>query len=221
MSLPTILGALMATLLTLAIFSRAFGANRAFRWVSYLLLGSGAGYVAAIVLRQVLLPAIAPDSLRIPLQFGVTLTSLVLIALLGLRFASSPAIRAWGLPPLGLLAGVGGALALAGAMRGALLPQLMAVNHLHLTPRFPVLDALSVVIATLTSLGVLLYLLPGLDEKEASGEERPVAFRLLQGWRLWGYWALMLALGALLASTAGARITLLIERVQWLLGLWF
>jgi hypothetical protein len=108
-------------------------------------------------------------------------------------------------------------------MRGSLLPQLMAVESLHLQflPRFPALDALSVVIATLTSLGVLLYLLPGLDRPDALGEEKPVVIRVLNGWRLWGYWALMLALGALLASTAGARITLLIDRVQYLLGLWF
>jgi hypothetical protein len=223
MSIPTLLGSLLAFLLTLAIFSRAFSATRIFRWAAYLLLGTGAGYVAAIVLKQVLLPAFSPDNLRIPIQFGVTVTAAVMIALLALRLTSRPSIRAWGLLPLGMMAGVGGALALAGAMRGSLLPQLMAVNTLHLQflPRFPALDAFIVVIATLTSLGVLLFLLPGLGEREASGEERPVAMRVLYGWRLWGYWMLMLALGALLASTAGARITLLIERVQWLLGLWF
>lgn len=223
MSFPILFGSLLATVLTLAIFSRAFGANKAFRWASYLLLGMGAGYVAAIALKQVLLPAFSSTALRIPLQFGVALSVVVLTALLLLRMAPKPAIRAWGLLPLGLMAGVGGALALAGAMRGTLLPQLMAVNqlHLHLTPRFPVMDALSVVIATLTSLGVLLFLLPGLDEKDAPGEDQPAVIKVLQGWRLWGYWALMLALGALLASTAGARITLLIDRVQWLLGLWF
>jgi hypothetical protein len=78
-----------------------------------------------------------------------------------------------------------------------------------------------VVAATLTSLGVLLYLLPGLDGDATPDEETRPAMKLLNGWRKWGYWALMLGLGALLASTAGARITLLIDRVQWLLGLWF
>ncbi len=223
MSFSVLLGSLLATVLTLAIFSRAFGAKKAFRWASYLLLGTGAGYVAAVAFKQVLLPAFSSDMLRIPLQFGVALAAVILTALLLLRMVPKPAARAWGLLPLGLMAGVGGALALAGAMRGTLLPQLMAVNQLHLefTPRFPTLDALSVVMATLTSLGVLLFLLPGLDEKETPGENRPAMIKVLHGWRLWGYWALMLALGALLASTAGARITLLIDRVQWLLGLWF
>ena len=224
MSISHILGILLASALTLMIFSRAFGPNPAFRWASMLLLGAGAGYVAAVALRQVILPALSAAELRNPLQFGVVVVSVALSALLLLRFASRPEIRAWGLLPLGILAGVGGALALAGAMRGSLLPQLMGVAALRwqFFPHFPALDALSVVLAALTSLGVLLYLLPGLDIAEEDEEEEQIwVMKLLQGWRLWGYWALMLALGALLASTAGARITLLIDRVQWLLGLWF
>ena len=216
MTLPTLLGYFLATALTLAIFSRAFRPNAAFRWTSKLLLGAGAGYVAAIVLKQVLLPAFSPTELINPLQFGLTVTAVLLSVLLALRFASNPSVRALGLLPLGIIAGVGGALALAGAMRGSLLPQLLAAENLSLLPRFPALNVLSVVIATLTSLGVLLYLLPG-DETGEQEDGRHWSMRLLSGWRLWGYWALMLGLGALLASTAGARITLLIDRVQYLL----
>ena len=219
MTLSILLGHFAAVLLTLAIFSRAFRANKIFRWTSYLLLGAGAGYVSAVVVKQVLLPAFSPTELASPLQFGLTITAVLLSVLLALRFAPNPAVRAWGLLPLGIMAGVGGALALAGAMRGSLLPQLMAVASLSLMPRFPVLDVLSVVVATLTSLGVVLYLLPGSDKNAKDEEKRHWSVRLLNGWRLWGYWALMLAMGALLASTAGARITLLIDRVQYLLGL--
>ena len=221
MSPATLLGILLTSVLTLAIFSRAFRPNAAFRWISHLLLGAGAGYVAAIVLKQVLLPAFSPVDFLSAAQAGVFVIAALLTILLALRFAPKASVRAWGLLPLGIMAGVGGALALAGAMRGSLLPQLMAVGKLSFTPRFPGLNALSVVIATLTSLGVLLYLLPGWEGEEEMDEEKPLAVRVLNGWRLWGYWALMLALGALLASTAGARITLLIDRVQYLLGLWF
>jgi len=42
MTLPTLLGYFLATALTLAIFSRAFRPNAAFRWTSKLLLGAGA-----------------------------------------------------------------------------------------------------------------------------------------------------------------------------------
>ncbi len=215
-----LLGALLATFITLAIFSRMVGDTRAFRWASHLLLGMGAGYLASILIKNVLLPALTPAALLNPVQAGIGILAVVLITALGLRFSARPELRAWGLPSMGLLAGVGGALALAGAMRGTLLPQLMAPQALHLAffPAFPALDVIGVIMATFTTLGVLFYLLPRGHEGDARDSW---AQWLFDGWRLWGYWALMLALGALLASMAGARITLLIDRVQWLLGLWF
>jgi hypothetical protein len=214
------LGATFATLLTLAIFSRAFGENRAFQWASHMLMGLGAGYVGAVVVLQVILPALNPQTLLTPGQLGAGLAALGLTALLGLRLSGRERVRAWGLPGMGLLGGVWGALALAGAMRGTLLPQLMAPLALpkQFFPGFQALDGLTILVATLTAMGVLLYLLPVSDRKEG---EDSLARWVFDGWRLWGYWALMLALGALLASVAGARITLLIDRVQWLLGLWF
>ncbi len=219
--MTSLLGAALATLITLAVFSRAYGDNRAFRWVSHLLLGMGAGYVAAITLKQVLLPAFDPRAWIHPSQIGIGILAGALIAALGLRFSARPELRAWGLPSMGLVAGVGGALLLAGAMRGTLLPQLMAPQNIYLAffPEFPALDVISIIVATFTSLGVFLYLLP---KREQTAEKADSwAQWIFDGWRLWGYWALMLALGALLASMAGARITLLIDRVQWLLGLWF
>ena len=211
----------LTSALTLAIFSRIFRPNQAFRWASHLLLGLGAGYTAAIVLKQVLLPTFSLNELTQPVHLVLILTATALSALLTLRFAAKPEIRAWGLLPLGLISGVGGALALAGAMRGSLLPQLMATSQINFSERHFVLNALGIAVATLTSLGVLLYLLPGLDEHRSTDESKKWIAWLLYGWRLWGYWILMLALGALLASTAGARITLLIERVQYLMRVWF
>ena len=223
MSPPTIFGIILASALTLTIFSRAFGPNALFRWATHLLLGIGAGYVASIVFKQILLPSLDFRDFLTTTQFLVMAATLTLSVLLALRFASSPGVRAWGLLPLGVLAGVGGALALAGAARGSLVPQLMAVGHLTFLPGMPALNVFAVVAATLTSLGVLLYLLPDPHwaKEDDSDEGRSTGAWFLHGWRLWGYWALMLGLGALLASTAGARITLLIDRVQWLLGLWF
>ncbi len=220
MSLPTLLGSLLATILTLAIFSRAFRPNIAFRWAAHLVLGAGAGYVAAVVLKQVILPALMVVTFLNALQYAASIVAIILAGLLALRFSSNRGIRAWGLPPIGLMAGVGGALAMAGALRGSLMPQLMAVEQWTILPEHSFLNALVIFLATLTSLGVLLYLLP--DRNEWNESETPRwLMQTLHGWQKWGYLALMLGTGALLASTAGARITLLIDRVQWLLGLWF
>ncbi len=212
------LGKLLATLLTLTIFSRAFGDSRVFRYAMHLLLGMGAGFLAAIVLKQVWWPALNPFYQFNAWQVGSGLVALLLTAMMGLRFTTRPSLRAWGLAPLGLLVGVGGALAVAGAMRGTLLPQLMAVASLSFFPGLPGLDAISIIAATMTSFGVFLYLLPATEkEKGAPSWGR----RLFDAWRLWGYWILMLALGAFLASIAGARLTLLIERIQALLAWWW
>ena len=219
--MSSLLGATLATLITLAIFSRAYGDTPLFRWASHLLLGMGAGYVASVILKQALLPALNPAAVFDPLQIGIGVMAGIGIASLGLRFSARPQVRAWGLPAMGLMAGVGGALLLAGAVRGTLIPQMMAPYGLKLAffPEFPALDAIGVIAATLTTLGVLFYLLPK-RERPREGRDSWAQW-LFDGWRLWGYWALMLALGALLASMAGARITLLIDRVQWLLRLWF
>ena len=219
-TLPTLFGIFLATVVTLAVFSRVLYPNPVFRWVSHLLLGVGAGYVAAVVFRRVLLPAFAPAELQDPWHLFVVLVSVLLMALMALRFARSEPVRAWGLLPLGMTAGVGGGLALVGMMRGSLLPQLMAVNQLQFSPQFPELDLLNITLATLTSLGVLLYLLP--DPRAAGLNVRKYGFGfwIFAKWQLLGYWALMLALGALVGSTAGARLTLLIDRVQFLLSLW-
>jgi len=206
-------GIVLATAITLVVFSRAFQTTPLFRWTSHLLLGAGAGYVAAIVLRQVLLPALSPASFGASGAILIAGSAALFTLLLILRFAPWPAVRPWGLLPVGMVAGVGAALALAGALRGVLLPQLRAVSQLHFTPDNPILDVLLVVIATFTALGVLLYFLPN------SSDDAPDNI-LIESWQWWGYLALMLALGALLASTAGARITLLIDRVQYLLRLW-
>lgn len=215
--MTTILGVLVATLLTLALFSRVLGEQRVFQYASHLLLGLGAGYVAAVVLRRVLLPAFTPSALLSLGDWGTGLVAGLLILSLATRFSGRGSIRAWGWPALGLIAGVGSALVLAGAVRGTLLPQLAGVSQLHFLPAYPKLDVLTVVMATLTSLGVLLYFLP----PRPTTESRQWVHWLWDGWRWWGYAALMLALGALLASTAGARITLLIDRIQTLLYWWF
>ncbi len=217
MSLAAITGILLASLLTLFIFSRAFRDTRAFRWSAYALLGMAAGYLAAVILQQVWLPALSPRLQWHPADILTGLLALFFTGLLSLRFTSRTTWQAWSTPVLGLLIGAGGALMLGGAMRAVILPQLAAPYTLNYFVGIPWLHIISILFATFTTLGVLFYLLP---EQTTPLQQDSWARWLADGWRLWGYWALMLALGALTASVAGARITLLAERIHWLLALW-
>ncbi|MCP4168428.1 MAG: hypothetical protein GY759_21395 [Chloroflexi bacterium] len=210
-----LLGTLTATVITLAIFSRVWRSNAAFRAAQYLLLGTLAGYVAAITLKTVLLPGFALPQTSDPLAWIPWFIPLLLIALLALRFSGTAAIRSVGLLPLGLLLGSGGALVLAGALRGTLIPQLLAPLTMSYLPlASSTADTLTVVAATLTSIAVLVYF----QQRSQTGNTGSSLFLSIIG--KYGFWALMIAFGALLATTAGARITLFIDRIQYLIHIW-
>lgn len=204
------LGPLLATVVTLALFSRVWRPTLGFRLAERLLLGALAGYVAAVAARDVLWPG-----LILPLRQGdaQTLIPLTLGGLLALRFTRVPWLRAWGLPPLGILVGGAAALAAAGALRGTLTPQILAGLHLSFLPAGPVwADFLLTLLSTLATLAVLAYLLR--VDPPGRGHSALAALTWL------GQALLMLALGGLLATTAGARLTLLIDRIAYLLTLW-
>ena len=210
-----LLGTLTATLLTLAIFSRVWGPNPVFRWAEHLLLGVLSGYVAAVVLGRVLVPGLIAPLLSDPLGAWRLWAPTILVALLVLRLTRWPLLRDVGLLPVGMIVGAAGGLALAGAARGTLAPQLLAPSTLNLLPTSPgPADALAVALATLTTIAVLLYFQQHNRADDELGHPLLAAF----GWV--GRLALLLALGALLATTAGARITLLIDRVHYLIGIW-
>jgi len=103
---------------------------------------------------------------------------------------------------------------LAGALRGTLTPQILAAIDLHFFPASPGFDALAVLLATVMTVSVILFFH---DRAQPASETSP-------GWLLalikLGYWGVMIAAGALLATTAGARITLLIDRVHFLGEIW-
>ena len=209
------LGAIVATLITLAVFSRAWRVNPLYRLASHAILGALTGYVAAITLRTVLFPGLFLPLVQEPGQRIWLAVVLLAILLLGLRLSRRPALRAWGLLPGAALAGGGAALLVAGAVRGTLVPQTLAALQLSLLPAMPLADRLLITIATITTVGVLLYLRRPQDETDSTALDRwlgPLA--------TWGYLALMLALGALAASLAGARLTLLIDRVYYLINMW-
>jgi len=209
-----LLGVLLATALTLAIFSRVWRANPGYRAVQHLLLGALAGYVAAVLLRNTLMPALAGQAQNGVAGWLMLILTLLLILLLGMRFTNKPQLRAAGLVPLAVLVGAGSALILAGALRGTLTPQIMAAIDLQFFPAVPWFDALSVILATILTISVILFF---------QYRARP-ASETSAGWLMalikLGYWGVMIAAGALLATTAGARLTLLIDRVYYLGEIW-
>jgi len=203
--MPYLLGVLLATALTLALFSRVWRANTGYQAAQNLLLGALAGYVAAVLLRNTLIPALVGQAQDGPSGWMMMLLTLLLILLLGMRFTNKPHLRAAGLIPLALIIGTGSALALAGALRGTLTPQILAAVDLQFFPALPWLDAITVILATFMTISVIVFFHSRSRPQE---ESTPNWLRVMI---MLGYWGVMIAAGALLATTAGARLTLLID----------
>lgn len=217
-----LLGALAATVLTLVVFSRVWGVSGAFRTIEHLLLGLTTGYIAAVALRSVLGPGLVAPLARNPIGNAWLWVVLLLILLMALRFSRRATLKALGLIPAALLAGAAAALAIAGAARGTLVPQILVHSQIRYLPdTAPAANILAGLLAALVTISTLLYF----------QQREPAAFQDVAGGKRWwdsasaglgrlGYLAVMLAFGALLASTAGARLTLLIDRVQYLWRIW-
>lgn len=129
-----ILGLVVGTVLTLIIFSYLLGDNALYRWALALLVGSTAGYALGLAVREVLtnwiLPALGSGSLEMGLAYIVPLLLGCLLLLKGFpptRFLGR--ISVIGNIPLGYLVGVGAGVAVAGALMGTLIPQVLSTGE--------------------------------------------------------------------------------------------
>lgn len=128
--MPTdILGAIVGLVLTLMILSYMLGDNPLFRLAMYLFVGVAAGYAVVVAVQNVLIPQLIAPVLAMGSQTldvgAVTLLgfSWLLALLFLLKLQPSNLIGRF---PLALLAGVGAAVAVGGAITGTLLPQASA-----------------------------------------------------------------------------------------------
>src|SRR5438132_602980 len=123
----TLIGGIVAGLLTLMVFSYLIGANPLWRIAQSLLVGVSVGYVTLVLLTQVIAPQIAKviaSPTASALDTRVSAAVPVALGLLLLLRIAFPA--AW--PSqfgLNLVVVVGSALALGGALAGTLVPQTL------------------------------------------------------------------------------------------------
>jgi hypothetical protein len=96
-----------------------FGDNALFRIVSYSFVGVAAGYVAVVIIFQVLIPRLVEPLLR-----GELLVLVPLILGILLLFKLSPRLSFLGTWSMAVLVGVGAAVAVGGAVFGTLFGQI-------------------------------------------------------------------------------------------------
>ena len=209
-----LIGVWVGAILTLLVFSYLLGDSPLFRIAQAILVGVTIGYAATVAIRSVLIPLLAAPLLTNPAGNW----SLFVPLLLGLLLFAKlhPASSSLGNPSVALLFGVGGALAIGGALSGVLVPQLQAavVSFAPAQEWNVIVDNFLLVIGTL---GALLSFRFIVLPKQGFARGLDV---IAQAWSVVGRWFILIAFGAIFADTAVSRVSILISRVYFLLHDW-
>ena len=191
----------VAAFLTLCVFSFLYKDNPFYRFAEHLFVGASAGYLLAVQWQDVLIPNVWTPLLRdhrltvlIPLALGV-----MMLARITEKTAS---ISRWA---IAFYVGIYSGVAIPGYIQAQIIAQLADAAK-----PFPSgWGALSAGLILVGFLGVLSYFFFSAPHKGAHG----IAARI-------GIWFLMVAFGASFGYTVMARVSLLIARVQFLMGDW-
>lgn len=213
------MGAWLAVILTLFVFSYLLGDNVLYRIAEHLFVGVTIGYVAVLAFHQVLAPRLLlPIADAAVARNWQQMAPLAVTLLLGLFLFAKP-FKVWswlGNISMAVLLGVGSALAIGGALVGTLLPQIDAAASIdHFVARYgQPLGLVSGLLVLIGASGVLLHFYSNRDQDSPWAQARS---RVVSIWGGVGRWFLVVAFGALLATTFTARLSLLVDRVQFFL----
>jgi hypothetical protein len=192
-----------AALATICVWAYLVGERRFFRLAQHLLAGLATGYLVLLAVREVLVPRLLQPVVSDPGANALLLPALALtVAMAGARWLPRPVVAI----PVAVLVGGTAAFALGGAVAGTLLPQVAgAVLAPGLAPG-AVLNGISGLLITVL---VLLAFLHGAPRR-----------RVLVGAAGAGRWLLLAGIGGWLGFLLVSRLTLLVDRVGFLLGDW-
>jgi len=206
-------------MLTLMIFSYFFGDNPLFRLATYIFVGVTAGYVAVLIVYQVLLPRLiwpllhGGTSERALVIFPLILSILLLTKL-------SPKFAQLGSIPMAYLVGAGAAVIISGAATGTIIHQTRAaINMFDMQspaaqangPMAQILTATIVLVGTVSSLAYFHF---SAKPKANGPAQRSKMMELLANI---GQIFIAITLGALFAGVYATTITALIERLDFIM----
>ena len=209
---------LVSFILTLLIFSYLLGDNPLFRVASYLFVGVTAGYVAVVVIYQVILPKLIwPLMEGDLLEKGLTLIPLVLSVLLLTKLSSK--LSTLGSIPMAYLVGVGAAVAISGAVMGTLIKQVLAAINVfdlqaagvNANPVIQFTEGIVMVLGTLTTLAYFQFSARSQPDQTI---KRPA---FIEGMAQIGQIFIAITLGALFAGVYAASVTALIDRLDFVI----
>lgn len=193
---------LIGFLLTILIFSYLWRDNPAYRLAVHLLVGVSAGYAVVVVFQDFLWPVYT--SMRADSSNALWLIPVFFATLL--LFKLAPRLAPLGSSAMALLVGVGGAVALVGAIGGTLLPQVLAASR-----------GVTGVLSALLTIFILLYF-RFTRTAQPAGDAWANLPRWQQGVNAVGQAVLMITLGAIFAGVLSTSLALLTDRILYFLN---
>lgn len=193
----------VAAIATIAVWSYVVGARRLFVLMQHLLAGLATGYLVLLAIREVLVPRLVVPLIEHPRDGALLVLALVPI---GMLIGASWLPRRAMAPVGAILVGGIAAFALGGAVVGTILPQIAAA--------LPAGGGASgdlageVISLAITSL-VLLAFLHGAPRGTVTTRAAIV-----------GRWLLVGGIGGWIGFLVVSRLSLLVDRVAFLLGDW-
>ncbi len=193
----------VAALATLAVWSYLVGARRIFGLMQYLLAGLATGYLVLLAIRDVLVPRLAVPLVEAPRDHLLLVPALALVVVL---VGASWLPRRATAPATAILVGGIAAFALGGAVIGTILPQMAAALPARAsTSPDPVGEVVALAITALVLLGFLHGAPRGVLTTRAATV---------------GRWLLIGGIGGWLGFLVASRLSLLVDRIAFLLGDW-
>jgi hypothetical protein len=207
---PDFIIGILSLLFTVLILSYVIGDNPAFRVAIHVFIGIAAGYVAAIVLLQVI-----ENKMILPLFLGDT-TEKFLVVIPSLIFGMflltklSPRFEWLGRPVVAFLVGTGAAAAVAGAMMGTIYPQLMGSINMFDVNKSPesIVGSVFILLGTVATLAYFQFTVLG--KKAPIGKRGIIANAVA----LIGQVFIAITLGTLFAGVFSAALAALVDRIE-------
>jgi hypothetical protein len=203
---------IIALVLTLFVFSYLLGDNFLFRIATYIFVGTSAGYVASVVVFQVIIPDLVNPLISGNAQSGsfyLLFIPLILGVLLLMKI--SPRLSNLGRLPMAYLAGTGAAIAIGGAVTGTIFPQINASLSPFALRSMTAGGLLTGTIVLVGTVGTLIYFHFSARQKEDGSAQRN---RIIEFLALLGRIFIAITFGMLFAGVYSAALSALIERLN-------
>jgi len=181
---------------TLALYSFLYRDNPIYKAAEYLLIGLTVGYSLVISIKTVLWPTLIS-----PLAAGdlAKIIPLVLGGMMLIRLV--PRLAGWSRVPLAFIIGAGAGISIPAMLKARVLQQMGATLNEPLT-----INGVLILVGVVTTIMYFYF------SREQKGFLRPVAKT--------GTYYMMIFFGATFGYTVMSRVSLLIGRMEFLLGDW-